>query len=287
MRRYPSGLIVFDTIDIICISFSVGSSIAYLSRRHKRTKREDPLVKELKKKSPVMAVSIDGKPLQVPLIRGGAEFEKFKLFSVAIKNKKIAILVRAICTAKKNQKMFRLLQIYFAVLNRALISSVGLGVAANGALDWTQFILIAAPSSVAGFLVGQVFTNPLASVFLPLAILYSRGIENIADPYERCRVVCKVAENFHNEELAMEMGKLNSLVEETSGALSLPLDKVPLLACVEEKLSLLERFKLKQLVKNEKARKRVKHFSDFIKTLPECNVDPEVVYEQVVEKITE
>jgi hypothetical protein len=67
MRRYPSGLIVFDTIDIICISFSVGSSIAYLSRRYKRTKQEDPLVQELKERSPVIAVSIDGRPLRVPL----------------------------------------------------------------------------------------------------------------------------------------------------------------------------------------------------------------------------
>jgi hypothetical protein len=53
--------------------------------------------------------------------------------------------------------------------------------------------------------------------------------------------------------------------------------------CVEEKLSLLERFKLKQLIKSENAKKRVKYFSEFIKNFSECNVDPEAIYEKIVE----
>jgi len=61
-------------------------------------------------------------------------------------------------------------------------------------------------------------------------------------------------------------------------------DKVHLL-CVEEKLSLLQRYKLRQLIKSEKARKRVQDFSEFIKKFPECDADPEAVYEQIVEKI--
>ena len=84
----------------------------------------------------------------------------------------------------------------------------------------------------------------------------------------------------------LEMENFRSLVEDASDALQLPLDQVSLL-CVEEKLSLLERFKLKEVIKSAKARKRVQHFSDFIKKFPECNSDPEAVYEEIVGKIAE
>ena len=98
---------------------------------------------------------------------------------------------------------------------------------------------------------GMITANPLASVLLPLAILYGRGIEDVPDPYERCKAFCKAAEEFHNKQLTIEMKELNSLVEDASNALGLPLEKVPLL-CVEEKLSLLQRYKLRQLIESEK-----------------------------------
>ena len=78
----------------------------------------------------------------------------------------------------------------------------------------------------------------------------------------------------------MKMENLNSLVEEAAAALQLPLDKVPLL-CVEEKLSLLQGYKLKALIKSAKAKKRVQHFSEFIKKFPECDADPEAVYNEI------
>jgi hypothetical protein len=283
MKRLHTGVILFDTIDIICISVSVGSGLAYLIRKYKETSDVDPIVTELKEKSPVIAVSIDGKPLKLPLVRGGQILEGV---SLAIKSKRLAALIRAIVNAKRSQKLFKLLQIYFAILNASLTSSVGLRFALGGSLDYTQFILIAFPATAGGFLMGQVIANPLASVFLPLAILYGRGIEDIPDPYEKCKLLCKAAEEFHNKQLAIEMKKLNSLVEDTSTALQLPLDKVPLV-CVEEKLSLLQRFKLRKLIESERVQKRVQHFNEFIKQFPECDADPEAVYEQVVEKITE
>jgi hypothetical protein len=283
MKRLHTGVILLDTIDIICISFSVGSGLAYLVQRHKKNRSGDPIVTELKEKSPVIAVSIDGKPLKLPLVRGG---DNLKKVSLAIKSKKLAALIRAIVNAKKGQRLFKILQIYFAILNASLTSTVGLRFALGGSLDYTQFILIAFPATAGGFLMGQVIANPLASVFLPLAILYGRGIEDIPDPYENCKLLCKVAEEFHNKQLAIEMKNLNSLVEETSTALQLPLDKVSLV-CVEEKLSIMQRFKLRKLVKGEKVRKRVQHFNEFIKQFPECDADPQTVYEQVVEKITE
>jgi hypothetical protein len=76
------------------------------------------------------------------------------------------------------------------------------------------------------------------------------------------------------------MENFNSLVEDASTALQLPLDKVPLL-CVEEKLSLLQRYKLKEVIKSAKAQKRVQHFSEFIKKFPECDADPEAVKEKI------
>lgn len=282
MKRLHTGVILFDTIDIICISFSVGSCLAYLIRKHKESRDVDPIVTELKEKSPVIAVSIDGKPLKLPLVRGG---ETLKGVSLAIKSKRLAALIRAIVNLKRMQKLFKLLQIYFAILNASLTSSVGLRFAVGGSLDYTQFILITFPATAGGFLMGQVIANPLASVFLPLAILFGRGIEDIPDPSEKCKLLCKVAEEFHKKQLAIEMKKLNSLVEDTSTALQLPLDKVPLV-CVEEKLSLLQRFKLRKLIESERVQKRVQHFNEFIKQFPECDADPEAVYEQVVEKIT-
>ena len=129
---------------------------------------------------------------------------------------------------------------------------------------------------------GLVITNPLASVLLPLAMLYSRGIEDISDPSEKCKAICRVAEKFYNKQLTIQMKQLNSLVEDKSTAF----DQAHLL-CVKEKLSLSQRYKLTELIKSEKARKRVQHFSEFIKKFTECDADPKAVYEQIVEKIAE
>ena len=285
MKRLHTGVIIFDTIDIICLSFSAGSSMAYLIKRYKRRKKtgEDPIITELKEKSPVIMVSEVGKPLKLPLVRGG---EIIKGFSLLIKSKKLATLVRAIANAKRKQKQLRLLRAFFFTFNTLLTANVGLRFAIGGSLNYTQFILIAFPSTIGGFMMGLVTANPLASVLLPLAILYGRGIEDIPDPYENCKNICKVAEEFHNRQLAIEMKELNSLVEDASTALQLPLDKLPLL-CVEEKLSLVQRYKLRQLIESEKARKRVQHFNEFIKKFPQCDADPEAVYEQIAEKIAE
>lgn len=57
------------------------------------------------------------------------------------------------------------------------------------------------------------------------------------------------------------------------------------LLCLEDKLLLLQRYKLIELTRSDKARKRVQYFSEFIKKFPECDADPRAVYEQIVEKI--
>ena len=278
MKRLPKGTILIDRLDIICISFSFGSSLAYFIRKYKKRKRNvDPIVAELKASSRVMAISTDGKPLVIPLMRGG---ETLKGLSLVIKSKRLAILIRAIIYAKRKQKLFKLLQINFVILNALLTSSVGLRIAIGGSLDYTQFILIAFPATIGGFLMGLVIANPLASVLLPLGILYGRGIEDIPDPYERCLHFCKAAEEFHNKELAIEMKKL------VSPKSPFQLDQGPLV-CVEDHISLLERFKLRKIIEDQRADGRIQHFSKFIRNFSECDADPEAVYERVVEKVTE
>lgn len=52
------------------------------------------------------------------------------------------------------------------------------------------------------------------------------------------------------------MTKLNSVVEDRLAGLQLSLDKVELL-CVEEKLSFLQCYKSREIIKNAKAQKRI------------------------------
>jgi hypothetical protein len=52
--------------------------------------------------------------------------------------------------------------------------------------------------------------------------LYTRGIENVIDPSEKCRVLCKVAEEFHNRKLALEMKEITSFIDNTVKVLEFP-----------------------------------------------------------------
>lgn len=128
------------------------------------------------------------------------------------------------------------------------------------------------------------------TALLPLAFLYGRGIEDIPDPSDKCRALCKIAEEIHNKELLVEMKKLTPLVEDASAGIKPTLDKVvdvKHVICVEEPLSIVERHKLRTLIRSTKAQNRVKHFSEFIKKFPEYEIIPEqVISEQIVRKIT-
>ena len=284
MKRLPTGVILLDWIDILCLSFSGGSMIAYVYKKYKDRRRikitgEDPIISELKKKSPIQMFPEKGKPLKLPLMRGG---DRIRGISVVIKNKKIAKILMAIIYAKSSQKKLKFLQNFLIIMNGILTTSTGFRIATGGSLSYVQIILIAFPSTIGGFLLGTISEYPVASALLPIAILFGRGIEDVPDPYEKCRLLCKVAEEYHNKQLMLEMENFRSLVEDASDALQLPLDQVSLL-CVEEKLSLLERFKLKEVIKSAKARKRVQHFSDFIKKFSECDADPETVFQEIME----
>jgi hypothetical protein len=291
IKKLHTGILLLDWMDIILISFSAGAMLAQLFQKYgNQTDRPDPIISELKKSSrkfkrskSISMASTDGNALKLPLIRGGEMITGG--ISLAIKNKKFAAFLRTLLQTKQNQKLLKLLQICLAIINQSLTSGVGLRFGVGGCLNNTQVILLTLSGSLGGFLVGQIIANPLAAVLFPLAILFGRGVEEVADPYEKCRLLCKAAEDFHNNEHLMEMEKLNSLIEETSNKLQLPLDKVPLLSvkCVEAKSSISQRFRLRQLVESAKVKKRITHYNEFIKKFPECSL----TLEEVVEKIPE
>jgi hypothetical protein len=57
IKKLYTGLIVFDVVDVICISFSTGSGIALLVRKYKKYTGKigpDPIVMKLKKSSLTM-----------------------------------------------------------------------------------------------------------------------------------------------------------------------------------------------------------------------------------------
>lgn len=289
MKRLHTGIIVLDALDIICLSFIAGGGLVSLAAKYKDQKREkigeDPIIRELKAKSPVIAVSIDGKPLEVPMVRGGSEDDyRLKVFSILIKNKKLAALLKAVGHIRHKQKQARLLQIACCIFNNLLSDGPGIRIAMGGALGYTQVIILIIPSMFAGFLVQQVIPF---GVMLPIGIMYYRGIDEISNPLLRCKIFCEHAEEWHNQELfSIKMQKINSLVQSASDELRLPLDKVSLV-CVEEKLSLLQRYKLRQVINDVQTRKRVQHFNEFIKKFGECDPDPLDVYNEIVEKLKE
>jgi hypothetical protein len=239
----------------------------------------------LEDSEPMILFSTDGNPRKLPVFRGG----QLDGISFTIKSKKFADFLKKFLETKRNQKLVKLLQIFFVRINQLLTSGVGVRFAIGGCLGYTQIILLTVSGSVGGFLVGQIIENPLPTMLLPLIIMFGRKIEEIPDPYEKCKLLCQVAEDFHNKEHLIEMKQLNSLVEETAMKLKLPLDKVPLLSveCVKDEFSILQRFKLRQLIENAKVKKRVMHFHEFIKKFPECSVDLEEICQEVVEKIPE
>jgi hypothetical protein len=282
MKRLHTGVIILDAIDIICIGFSAGSSVGWLVKcyRNRKQKRQDPLIAELKKKSPILMRSTKGRPLKLPLIRGGDELKGLQGLSLVIKNRKLASILMAIVTAKTKERQLKFLSDVCYIINN-ILTTVGFRFAVAGTFDYTHIILLGFPATLGGFLLAQLKSYPIFGVLIPLAILSGRGIEDIPDPYAKCRQLCEIAATYHNSQVRMQMENFNSLMEETAAALQLPLDKVPLI-CSEQPLSLVERYKLKELVANAQTKQRVQQFSEFIKRFPECNADPEAVYEETI-----
>jgi len=287
MRKFSSGLIVLDTIDIICLGVSFGGCLSYLYQIYKKRKiRQDPIIDELKEKSDkIKPISLNSKPLHVPLIRGGDTFvmdSGIKGLAFELKNRRLAKILKAIFSARQKQKEFQFLQLVLAICNSSLSNTLGLRFAIGGSLNcYTTLVLIGLPASLGGFIVGQVINNPLGVILLPLSFLYTREVEHVPDPSEKCMIICEAVAQYHNKELLVKMQELNSMIPDKSDQIKIPL------VCVEQKLSLLQRYKIKQLIKNKKLAKQVQNFNEFIKKFPECDADIDIDIEPVFDHIVE
>ena len=283
MKRLYTGVILLDRIDIICISFSLGCSIACLVKSNKKRKLrrgEDPIITELKNKSPIIVCSKTGKPIKLPLVRGGDNdnIKDIPKISVMIKNKKLIQLIGDIINAKKHQKELKLLSDFFFMLNNLLTISSGLRIAVGGSMSLTEIVLLGFPSTVGGFVLGLLITQPIIGVLIPLAILTGRGIEDIPNNLKKCKQFCEAAAKYHNKQFMLEMKNHKLLLEDLATQIQLPINEVPLV-CVEQPLSLYQRYQLKSLIKGVQSQKQVQFFNEFIKKFPECDVDSEILYE--------
>jgi len=106
MKRLYNGMILLDYMDILCMSSSAGSFIAYGFKKYQdfRSIRivNDPIIDELKRKSPIQMFCEKGKFLKLPLIRGD---ENIEIFSLVFNNKKLALVMASLIKkARMNQK---------------------------------------------------------------------------------------------------------------------------------------------------------------------------------------
>jgi hypothetical protein len=273
MKRTLKGLYVLDSIDVFLLAFSFGGTISYFL---KRKNRPDPLIKELKdisrireNKRLVQPFKPDGSMMNGKLLGGREEGIKgIFLVSILIKNPKFVALITKILKLYQRQKKMRF---FFALFNALIASSVGIKFAAGGGSGYLQILLIVLPSSISGFLLANLSQNPLSTIFLPLLFFLGRDIETIVDPELKCRILCKFSEVYHNKQILAEMKNITPLLQEIQEPL----------VCVEQRLSLIERYKLRQLTKNTLAKNRIKHFSEFIKKFPDCVPDLENLYQEI------
>ena len=112
---------------------------------------------------------------------------------------------------------------------KILIKKIGLAIGIAGTPNMIEFFLWFAPSGIAAFFLFPLFSNPLVGLFWPLLLFSGRGIQIEEDPYEKCRILCQVAEQVHNDKLKLEMSQLKPLVKEVVNTLNLSTDEVRLL----------------------------------------------------------
>lgn len=291
MYKLRNGVLLLDAIDLLCISSLSGCIIAFLFNKYKdnkcadpivkdnkwadpvveNNKWTDPIVKELRNTSPLIMLSRSKKILRFPLVRGGNDIQVFYLF---IQSRKLARALFLLWNARENQRRLKLLQVILFMSNKFLFTNTGFifGSAVSTNLSYTQIILIMFPGTLSGFLVSSLLTFPLILSVLPIAIMMGRfSVQDIVDSHEHCRVLCKAAESYHNKKLVLEMKNSEKLL--------------PPLKCVEQRVSLVERHRLIEIVKNNKSKARIKHFSEFLKGFPECDATKEDVYEEIVKNL--
>lgn len=95
----------------------------------------------------------------------------------------------------------------------------GFSIATAKSLTHIQIILFAFPSTLSGFLTGIIQANLIVGVLLPIAILLGRDIEQISDPYEKCKLLCRSARQYHNKKIQLEIKNSRPILEDAADAL--------------------------------------------------------------------
>lgn len=288
MKRFLySNLLTFDVTDVILLSWTVGGSAVHVYKwyRNRRERRKnldkgiDPIVIELKETAPRIVISDRGKPITVPTYRGGDD-SSIRAWHKIIESRRLGKIICAIAYASSKHRKLVFIGRAFCILNNMLTVGTGLRFALGGYQNGIQIVLIAFTSTTMGAISAAFISSPLV-VLIPVGLFFGRGIEVIADPYEECRLICRMAEQYHNQRLLQDMPAFTTMAKKAAIQSGISLDEFPLL-CVEEQLSLVQRYRLKQVIETPEGKKAVKFFAEFIKQFKQCDPNPEEIYQNVV-----
>lgn len=288
MRRLLSGPIILDVLDLVCIFVPLGAVLG-LSYRTYRTfessrshKLKDPLISQLKRESLVFPIPLseyDKAYLASQIHRGGNE-EVAKTFIKLIKSKRLAMFIKYVILSREYKKRLKMIRLFLLTFE-SILNYGGATFAVMISMSETRVIAFVVPSSILGFIFGLT-ASPLLTIilpiFVPILILYNKDIP-VEAAREKCITICEVFQEAGNREILIEMKKVNPAINQSP-------DPGPLF-CKEEKISLYRRYQLRTHSESLKNKNRIQRFDEFIKRFPECDVDPEEVYEQVVENIGE
>ena len=286
MKKYPNGLILLDIVDIICIAFFLGSSMALIIKEIKRRnqyKGEDPIVGELKEKSPMRKISRKNKKLlKVPMVRGGDLVKinlssKLDLYSKEFKSRRISNLLRILMCAQKERRVLYAIRYFLFLLHIASIRRLGLSVSMGSSLGYVHVIVVASTSSIGGFIMTMLSTYPVTPLIMlsPLLILVKR-FEFVPDVYERCRILCEAAKEYYNNQLKIEMKGFN---EEVISPLKFEFKEGPL-ECTE-KGKLYQRY----LENKDEVKRRVQYYTEFLDKFPECKDLNSETLDEIIQKL--
>ena len=284
IKIYPNGLVCLDLYDFVLVTFCVGNTIGYVVRR-KMAKRsetivQDPIINELKSRSPRLLRSENGMMIKLPLngARGGNKRSATMLFSLIIRSPKFAAFLRLLLEAKRKQRQLLFLRIMFTALNKFITNNAGIYIhISNASYDYVKLIMIGVSSTTTGVMLGLFLQNSIALSGFSLLALYMRDIEYVE--YDNCALLCKAVQTYHNTGILQEM---RSTIQITKDEL-LELEPPVYLSCFEEKTSLIQRYKLRELLDSKSGKRRIQHFSEFIKRFPECQPDTEALYKDIIE----
>ena len=283
MKIYPSGLIVLDVVDVICLGLLLGystASIIKMLNKYYSNKSEDPLVSELKKISPVKEIKKD-KPLNVLVRyfpRGGQILPELKAFLLHINNRQIGKLVVHVLKITKRIRELKRVKTALVFLNILLFKKLGIAFAAGGSLTHLRIVLLVSTSSTIGALIALMAT-PGGFIFVlgPILTLIARSEYISTENINTCRLLCEAAEKYYNKKLELEM-------KEFTPELETPFNVNPKqgpFKCTGEG-KLYERY----LKNKEKINNKVKNFNEFRNGFLECNDETLEEMKSKVKKIS-